>query len=386
MRVFCGFIAIIFGAITAKGQVVFSSLPLDGINGRDFFMVNYVDHDTSTAVGESWCGDKTYNGHQGTDFVLRSFKTMDSGVTVRAVASGRVFFASDTQFDRNKHTNSLGFGNYVAINHQNQYYTYYAHIKKHSLLVSVGDSVTAGQALAKVGCSGNCTDPHLHLEVWNNTDNVDPFTGPCHTASSLWAAQPTYDTVLKVIDAGFVPYVPNLDTLRERYALRDTFYPGRDTTVCFWVQMQGLRTGDIESIYWYSPSGAYWFSYADTMRQNWWYYYNWSYINVPDSPGIWTAKQYVNTQLVQTRTFYIAKPNSISATNEVTTPLLWPNPCHDLLHLSGTQPGDRIVIRDITGRTIKELSADTMPVSVSDLPKGMYLLRCGSNVSTFRRE
>ena len=36
------------------------------------------------------CRSKTDDGHQGTDFVIRSFAAMDSGVAVLAAASGTV--------------------------------------------------------------------------------------------------------------------------------------------------------------------------------------------------------------------------------------------------------------------------------------------------------
>jgi murein DD-endopeptidase MepM/ murein hydrolase activator NlpD len=31
--------------------------------------------------------------------------------------------------------------------------------------VSAGSSVSAGQRLGSVGCTGSCTGPHLHFEV-----------------------------------------------------------------------------------------------------------------------------------------------------------------------------------------------------------------------------
>jgi murein DD-endopeptidase MepM/ murein hydrolase activator NlpD len=390
MRAVSSLILVILSLCTpAVAQVVFSSMPLDGINGRSFFIVNYADHDTSSIVlKDHACGNKTYNGHMGTDFVLRSFKTMDSGVLVRAVASGRVFAAYDTMYDRNKRINSLGFGNYVGINHQGLYYTYYAHIKKSSLLVAIGDSVTAGQAIAQVGCSGNCTDPHVHLEVWNNTTDIDPFRGRCQSTDSLWATQPTYDTALKVIDAGFVPYVPNLDTLRERYAVRDTFYTGRDTTVCFWTQKQGLRRGDIESVYWYSPSGAYWFSYADTAQQDWWYHYNWSYIYMPDSAGLWTARYYVNTTNVLTKTFWVVKTTGIEELNAYAqySATLSPNPSRNYITINGKLPNRDMVVYNLTGQEQLRLPSGTRLIDINSLPPGTYLLRCGQWVGRFVKQ
>jgi len=370
----------------AKAQVQFTSYPLQGTPGIDFYIVNYPDHDTAAGILDNSCGDKTYDGHQGTDFVLRSFKTMDSGVYVRAVANGRVFITKDSLFDRNKHTNAGGFGNYIGINHNYQYYTYYAHLLKYSLLVQVGDSVVAGQNIARVACSGNCTDPHVHLEVWdNNSVLVDPFTGPCQLMPSLWAAQPLYDTTLKVIDIGFTPYVPDLDTLRERYDVRDTFYAGIDDTVNFWIQAQGLRTGDSIRTDWYSPGGAYWFSYTTVQPYNGWYYYYWNYIYTPDTIGTWTTKFYVNNVLVSTRNFYIVAPTVVPHAGRAEQSfIVSPNPCHDRIFIQGA--GQTVILTDMYGRRIAEYPAATNSLNVSGLPAGQYLLKCGNVVRKVSKE
>jgi murein DD-endopeptidase MepM/ murein hydrolase activator NlpD len=43
---------------------------------------------------------------------------------------------------------------------------FYAHCQAGSLTVSTGEAVSAGQALCKVGQTGDATGPHLHLEIW----------------------------------------------------------------------------------------------------------------------------------------------------------------------------------------------------------------------------
>jgi|HubBroStandDraft_3_1064219.scaffolds.fasta_scaffold47211_2 murein DD-endopeptidase MepM/ murein hydrolase activator NlpD len=43
---------------------------------------------------------------------------------------------------------------------------FYAHCQASSLSVSAGEVVTAGQAICKVGQTGDATGPHLHFEVW----------------------------------------------------------------------------------------------------------------------------------------------------------------------------------------------------------------------------
>ncbi|MBQ8472547.1 MAG: peptidoglycan DD-metalloendopeptidase family protein [Bacilli bacterium] len=57
-------------------------------------------------------------------------------------------------------------GNYVVINHQNGYYTRYAHMSRLSPYVKVGDYVTAGQTIGDMGSSGRSNGTHLHFELW----------------------------------------------------------------------------------------------------------------------------------------------------------------------------------------------------------------------------
>jgi murein DD-endopeptidase MepM/ murein hydrolase activator NlpD len=87
-----------------------------------------------------------------------------TGSPVLASDSGYVAFAG---WDR------TGYGNLVVINHGNGYVTYYAHLSK--IFVRRGDSVAKGQRIGAVGCTGNCTGPHLHFEVRENNVARNPL-------------------------------------------------------------------------------------------------------------------------------------------------------------------------------------------------------------------
>ncbi len=56
------------------------------------------------------------------------------------------------------------YGNHVVINHNNGYYTMYAHLMQ-NVIVNVGDKVTRGQIIGYMGSSGSSTGPHLHFGV-----------------------------------------------------------------------------------------------------------------------------------------------------------------------------------------------------------------------------
>lgn len=68
---------------------------------------------------------------------------------------------------------SSSYGNYIVISHGNGVLTGYAHMSRR--LVSVGDTVSAGQQIGKVGSTGNSTGPHLHFEVYVNGSTANPM-------------------------------------------------------------------------------------------------------------------------------------------------------------------------------------------------------------------
>jgi murein DD-endopeptidase MepM/ murein hydrolase activator NlpD len=95
--------------------------------------------------------------HAGVDFAARQ------GGNVLSVASGIVSDVGER----------MGYGLLVEINHGNGYITRYGH--NEAALVTVGDRVHKGQAIAHVGDSGRSTGPHVHFEVMINGRTVNPY-------------------------------------------------------------------------------------------------------------------------------------------------------------------------------------------------------------------
>lgn len=84
------------------------------------------------------------------------------GSPVKATAPGKVIFAG----------NKGGYGLRVEVDHGDGVITTYSHLSAAN--VKVGDTVPAGQAIAKVGSSGKSTGPHLHYELIRGGQKVDP--------------------------------------------------------------------------------------------------------------------------------------------------------------------------------------------------------------------
>ena len=77
-----------------------------------------------------------------------------NGKSIVAANSGTVAFVK---------YGTTGYGRYLIIDHGGGYTTLYAHCSE--ILVEVGDYVSRGEAIAKVGSTGWSTGPHLHFEV-----------------------------------------------------------------------------------------------------------------------------------------------------------------------------------------------------------------------------
>jgi murein DD-endopeptidase MepM/ murein hydrolase activator NlpD len=66
-----------------------------------------------------------------------------------------------------------GFGLWVRVGHDNGLITVYGHINES--LVSVGQRVATGEQIAAMGNRGQSTGPHLHFEVHEGGNKIDPL-------------------------------------------------------------------------------------------------------------------------------------------------------------------------------------------------------------------
>ncbi len=97
--------------------------------------------------------------------------TNHKGVDLAAPYGSDILAAASGVVTTSKYSASAG--NYVVIAHGNGVSTVYMHAS--SLLVSVGETVTQGQVIAKVGSTGYSSGNHLHFGVIKNGSYVDPL-------------------------------------------------------------------------------------------------------------------------------------------------------------------------------------------------------------------
>jgi len=95
--------------------------------------------------------------HAGIDIAV------PSGTPIRAADSGTVVLLGSVS----------GYGNYTCVAHSGGLSTCYAH--QSSFSTSQGASVSQGQVIGAVGCTGHCFGDHLHFETRLNGSPVDPM-------------------------------------------------------------------------------------------------------------------------------------------------------------------------------------------------------------------
>jgi murein DD-endopeptidase MepM/ murein hydrolase activator NlpD len=88
----------------------------------------------------------------------------DTGHSITASDSGVIVYAG---------WNEWGYGLVVVIDHGNDWQTLYAHLSQ--VNVGCGQAVYQGNLIGLMGCTGNCSGPHLHFEVRYGDGFVSPW-------------------------------------------------------------------------------------------------------------------------------------------------------------------------------------------------------------------
>lgn len=86
----------------------------------------------------------------------------DEGTEIDCFADGTVGVVAE----------SVELGKYLTVHHENGVITLYAHCSR--ITVSPDAAVKLGDKLGEVGSTGNATGPHLHFEIHDGEDYLDP--------------------------------------------------------------------------------------------------------------------------------------------------------------------------------------------------------------------
>ena len=94
--------------------------------------------------------------HYGVDIAA------DEGAEIDCFADGTVGVVAE----------SVELGKYLTVHHENGVITLYAHCSR--ITVSSGAAVRRGDKLAEAGSTGNATGPHLHFEIHDGEEYLNP--------------------------------------------------------------------------------------------------------------------------------------------------------------------------------------------------------------------
>lgn len=307
------FISLLYGFLcsvsAAEDNAPQLSLPLACTIGVDCFIQNYVDADTSLRYSDYRCGFLSYDDHRGTDFRPKSMDAIAQGVPVLAAADGKVRATRDEMDDISVRVLGKGAiknreaGNSVVIVHGDGWESQYAHLKKGSVAVHAGQTVTRGTVLGLVGLSGNTEFPHLHFEIRHQGKAVDPFVGINGGDACALGKQPLWsaDTINKigyiateVLAAGFTDHSLAADEV----AAETQTLPKTASALIFWLTVFGVQTGDMQVIDLFAPDGSMLLHKAIAIDHNMAQYR--SFVGLKRHGEVWTTGDYrISYQLLR---------------------------------------------------------------------------------------
>jgi murein DD-endopeptidase MepM/ murein hydrolase activator NlpD len=281
------------GARCSASKVCTLDWPLDGVVGKDWVVANYVDHDASSNVRDYNGGTRTYDGHLGTDIAIPSFRFMDRGIPVHAIAPGVVEATQDGMFDRNTafDQNCALVPNSVYVRQLDGRLGEYLHFRKNSIAVTVGQHIEPGDLLGQVGSSGCSESPHVHFELYDAKGALlDPFE------EEIWNAPHPYDVPLTLMDIVVKAGAVTLSEVWDPAANASAVSLG--TVLGFAVITGGSAEGDVVEVKLFDG--------ADNLRTTLSYMYDGSedlyarYWNTSlnGQAGTWTARASINDEEV----------------------------------------------------------------------------------------
>lgn len=120
-----------------------------------------------------------YSGHNGIDFSC--LKKPDPSKPKNAICEGSdkqiIYAAASGKVVKVQTIDKGGYGKYIVIYHNNNYFTLYGHLKEISSWIKEGTDVTRGQPIAIMGDTGNSKGTHLHFGVYVDNNRQGKWDG-----------------------------------------------------------------------------------------------------------------------------------------------------------------------------------------------------------------
>jgi murein DD-endopeptidase MepM/ murein hydrolase activator NlpD len=173
-----------FGNATGVGRLLYGEMVLSGVRLR-LYRFTTPDGETGffNAVGENIRKPLLRTPIDGarltSNFGMRfhpilGYSRMHRGVDFGAPIGTPVYAAGDGVVTRAGRAS--GYGNYIEIDHNQEYATAYGHLSEFARGLHEGARVRQGDVIGYVGMTGMATGPHLHYEVHDYGVQIDPLS------------------------------------------------------------------------------------------------------------------------------------------------------------------------------------------------------------------
>ena len=337
------------------------------------FITSYADLDPISGSSIDFNGGVfADDGNSGWDVGPAIFTDMDAGIEVVAAATGTIEVVNNGEFDRNEGSGS-GPGNFVTIDHGNGYRTTYANLRRDSILVDVGDVVTAGDVIAYLGSSGESDRAALNFTLTHNASAVEPLMD---TASYL-SFVPAYSGATRFVrSAGVTNYDPATDILEGPSSVH-VFEQQAGIQTTAWAQFAALKEDDVLEFIWLRPdnsergrqsriigedetSSAYWFNQTlDTTPQ----------------AGTWTVEFHVNSTKIGETTFEVQAAGQPEMLVLDSTGKIVANNRYTPVDFGAVDNGGQEVSFDVSNH-----GTDTLNISDITIPNGFSIVTAPPSV------
>ncbi|WP_411816087.1 peptidoglycan DD-metalloendopeptidase family protein [Hyphococcus sp. DH-69] len=147
----------VFAVAVAAAQATIAVPPRPA--GATLFVMP-VDGEITSQFTADLTQDRDRKAHTGIDIRAKH------GSPVLAAGDGKVIDATES------YKGGKAWGKVVVIDHGHGLLTRYAHLGSYA--VDKGESVDAGDVIAKVGATGKADKPHLHFEIIENGETINP--------------------------------------------------------------------------------------------------------------------------------------------------------------------------------------------------------------------
>jgi len=161
---------------------------------------------------------------------------------------------------------SRGFGNYITIDHQDGYYSHYAHLAAGTFLVRTGQRVEQGQPLATAGSSGYSFGTHVHVHLtreFSIAGQSIPFVFDDAPARPIRGQAVVISSNTAPLGVGGAPVnsppAPGIDRKFQSIVAVEQWWSELVTAPSearsLWVQMRWTGSKNTAELYLASPSG-----------------------------------------------------------------------------------------------------------------------------------